>query len=82
MQAAAGVDLLAIVRCGIDARKANGILAPSGPSPERWQAHLKHVRWKETGSMTARAGAGLLMLGTVLGVLWLKASTAWFFMLF
>lgn len=32
--------------------------------------------------MTARAGAGLLMLGTVLGVLWLKASTAWFFMLF
>ncbi len=32
--------------------------------------------------MSARAGAGLLMLGTVLGILWLKASTVWVFTLF
>lgn len=32
--------------------------------------------------MSARSMAGMAMLVTVLAILWLKASTAWFFLLF
>lgn len=32
--------------------------------------------------MSARSAAGSMMLLTLLGVLWLRASTAWFFHLF
>lgn len=32
--------------------------------------------------MSARSAAGLMLLCSMLGILWLKASTAWFFALF
>jgi hypothetical protein len=32
--------------------------------------------------MTARSVAGMMLLWSVLGVLWFKASTAWMFALF
>ena len=40
-------------------------------------------RGRERASvMTPRSAAGLALLITVLGILWLKASTAWFWALF
>jgi hypothetical protein len=32
--------------------------------------------------MSGRSVAGVAMLATVLGILWVRASTAWFFNLF
>jgi hypothetical protein len=32
--------------------------------------------------MSGRAVAGMMLLWSMLGILWLKASTAWFFALF
>jgi hypothetical protein len=32
--------------------------------------------------MSARSALGAMMLVTLLGILWLRASTAWFFHLF
>ena len=40
------------------------------------------VAWPTEEGMSGRSLAGVLMLTTVLGVLWMRASTAWFFHLF